>query len=57
MKIDNLIVSVMAPVTNTSGKVLRSGRTGLQRSQRTKLAPPTRCASRRNAKSLYQSCN
>ena len=57
MKTDNLIIFVMAPVTNTSGRVLRSGRTGLRRSQRTKVAPPTRRASRRNAKRLYQSCN
>jgi len=57
MKTDNLIIFVMAPVTNTSGRVLRSGRTGLRRSQRTKVAPPTRSASRRNAKRLYQSCN
>ena len=57
MKTDSLIIFVMAPVTKTSGRVLRSGRTGLQRNQRTNAIPPTRCASQRNAKRLYQSCN
>ena len=47
----------MSPVTNTSGGVLGSGRTGLQRSQRTKAAPPTRRASQCNAKRLYKSCS
>ena len=57
MKTDSLIIFLMAPVTKTSGRVIRSGRTGLRRSQRTKATPPTRHASRRNAKRLYQSCN
>ncbi len=47
----------MAPVTSTSGRVLRSGRTGLQRSQRKISTHPTQRASRCNAKRLYKNCN
>ena len=57
MKTDSLIIFLMVPVTKTSGRVLRSERTGLRCSQRTKATPPTRRASRRNAKRLYQNCN
>ena len=55
MKTDNLIIFVIDPVTNTSGRVLRSGRTSPQRSQRRKSAPPIRCLLQCNAKRLYQS--
>ena len=42
MKKDDLIIFVMAPVTNTNGRVFRSGRIDLQHIQRKNLAPPTR---------------
>lgn len=44
----------MAPETNTGGRILRSGRTGLQRSQRNKKAPSTRRISRYHTKRLYK---
>ena len=44
----------MAPETNTGGRMLRSGRSGLRRSQRNKKAPSTRRISRYHTKRLYK---
>ena len=47
----------MAPTASTSGRIIWSRRTGLQGSQRKKLAHPTRHALQHNTKRLYKSCN